>query len=339
MEQTLGNVTHYLNLRAAGAAGPLEPRWVPIAYRDGVLPWALRGSLEARRRLAALTDLDGAFVHTTTLSLLTGGLARHLPTVLSTDGTPANKSGMRALYGLGPQSRASERLKRALYRSAFANAAGFVGWTRWAAASFVEDYACPPDRVIAIPPGVDLDLFRPAARPSRIPRILFVGGDFRRKGGDLLVDAFRGRLRGRAELDLVTSAAAPVAEEAGVRLHVGVKPNSERLLALYAGADVLALPTSADCLPLVALEAAACGLPIVCTRVGGLPEAVVDGETGWVIPPGDRGSLADALERLVSDGELRARMGRSARALAERAFDARKNAVRLFEFVAARIAR
>jgi len=68
------------------------------------------------------------------------------------------------------------------------------------------------------------------------------------------------------------------------------------------------------------MQAAACGLPAVSTTVGAIREAVIDGETGLIVPPKDVPALAAALERLMADAALRARMGVAARVRAEREF-------------------
>lgn len=73
--------------------------------------------------------------------------------------------------------------------------------------------------------------------------------------------------------------------------------------------DVVALPSWTEGLPLVVLEAMARKRPVVATPVGGTPEVVVDGETGWLVPPRDPGALAEALRRLLADAELRRRFG------------------------------
>ena len=83
---------------------------------------------------------------------------------------------------------------------------------------------------------------------------------------------------------------------------------------------ILALPSRFEAFPLAILEAMLAGLPVVATDVGSVAEAVTDGETGLIVPPDDPEALAAALERLLADGELRARFGRSARARAELQF-------------------
>ena len=81
---------------------------------------------------------------------------------------------------------------------------------------------------------------------------------------------------------------------------------SERI---YAALDVFCLPSRKEGLGVAALEAMASGLPVAASRVGGLAESVVEGETGFLVPPGDQGALGQALERLLSDPPLRRRMG------------------------------
>jgi glycosyltransferase involved in cell wall biosynthesis len=333
MEQTLGNVTHYLNLRRhEGAGGEARPRWLPIEYRRGTLPWTVTGSLLARQALTpVMGDVDGVFIHTTTLAPLVVDRLRRTPAVVSCDGTPMNKRHMRQEYGLQLQGRLQEQAKRALYRGVFARCVGFVGWSTWARQSYIEDYGCPEDRVAVIPPGVDLEQFGPGDRNHAMPRLLFVGGDFVRKGGDLLLDVFRRRLRGRAELILVTR--DEIGEEPGVTVHRNVQANSPTLRQLYATSDVFVIPTRADMFSIVAMEALASGLPVVATRVGGIPDIVLPGETGHIIEPDDPEALGDALERLVTDPATRTAMGLRAREDAMRRFGAQDNARRLFEFV------
>jgi glycosyltransferase involved in cell wall biosynthesis len=337
MEQTLGSITHYLNLRehdaGADASGP--KRWIPIEYRAGRLPWTIQGSLQARRAIAPVLDeVDGMFVHTTTLAPFCADYFGKKNAILSSDGTPANKRGMRADYGLRPESHAAEWTKRSLYRKVFARAAGFVAWSNWTKQSFVEDYGCDENDVVVIPPGIDLGQFAPGNRDHELPRVLFVGGDFQRKGGDMLLDVFRTRLRGRAELDLVTG--ARVENEPGVRVHNDVKPNSVELRRLYADSDVFALPTRADCYSIVCMEALAAGLPIVATRVGGIPDMIRDRETGHLIEVGDASGLGDALESLATDIGGRGAMSAACREDARARFDIRENARRLFQFVRSR---
>lgn len=334
MEQSLGNVTHYLNLRAAEQEATwLQAHWLPIEYRSTRAPWAVSGSLDASQALLRVQrDVDVTFVHTTTIALLSPLHLPRKPLILSTDGTP-NKRGMRDWYGLKPEGPIGAELKRKLYGSIFQRADAFVSWCQWTKDSLVEDYGVDERRVTVIPPGVDLGRFRPGTRNNPKPRILFVGGDFKRKGGDLLLEVFRRRFRDRAVLELVTPADVP--SEPGVNVYRNVKANSQVLQDLFAGCDVFVLPTRGEVFPLAGMEALAAGLPLVATRVGGLPELVVDGESGRLCDVDDGEALGDALEQLIDDEGLRRRMSERARRDAEQRFDYRKNALRVFELVRA----
>jgi len=336
MEQTLGSVTHYLNLRRHESASQRSrPRWIPIEYLAARAPWTVTGSLRARRALRPVLDeVSGIFMHTTALAPLSIDYFVKRPTVLSCDGTPLNKRGMREMYGLKPEGPLAESAKRRVYREVFARARGFVAWSEWAKQSFVSDYGCREQDVAVIPPGIDLDQFSAGDRDHELPRMLFVGGDFVRKGGDLLLSVFRQRFRGRAELLLATRADIP--EEPGVRVFRDLKANSQALRDLYATSDLFVLPTRADCYSLVCMEALASSLPLVATRVGGIPEIVLEGQTGHLIDADDAEALGTALESLITQPAVRRRMGEQGRVDAVRRFDAQDNARRLFEFVDSR---
>jgi glycosyltransferase involved in cell wall biosynthesis len=134
------------------------------------------------------------------------------------------------------------------------------------------------------------------------------------------------------EIYLVTKAA--VEPRPGIYVYRDVAPNSELLKRLYATADLFVLPTLADCFPLVIQEAMAAGLPVVATDVGAIREAVRDGETGLLLPPGDVHALAVALATLVADPAARQAMGVRGRAMAEQSFDSVANARRIIAIMA-----
>jgi glycosyltransferase involved in cell wall biosynthesis len=339
MEQTLGSVTHYLNLRRHESAyAGCKAHWLPVEYREARIagtPWTVTGSLAARRALKpVLSQVDGVFIHTATLAPFAVDYFRNKPAIISADGTPLNKRAMRAEYGLKPEWPGMERAKQLVYREVFARARGFVAWSNWAKQSFVEDYGCREADVAVIPPGIDLEHFSTGERQHELPRILFVGGDFVRKGGDLLLRVFRQRLRGKAELLLVTR--SQLAEEPGVRTFNKIAPNSPELLQLYRDADIFVLPTRADCYSLVCMEALASGLPCIATNVGGIADILDEGETGHLLSVDDGVGLGDALEALIADPSRRRLMGERCRQVAMERFDSGANARALFEFVCSR---
>ena len=91
----------------------------------------------------------------------------------------------------------------------------------------------------------------------------------------------------------------------------------EQKASAYAQADVFVLPSYAEGLPMALLEAMAWGLPAICTPVGSIPKQVHDGVEGFLVQPGDVAHLARAIERIVGDDALRARMAVAARATVE----------------------
>jgi glycosyltransferase involved in cell wall biosynthesis len=91
--------------------------------------------------------------------------------------------------------------------------------------------------------------------------------------------------------------------------------------ALLASADVFVLSSLSEGMPISILEAMAAGLPVVATAVGGVPELVVDGETGLLVPPGNAEALEAAVRKVVEDGALRRRMGVAGRRRALDRFD------------------
>jgi phosphatidylinositol alpha-1,6-mannosyltransferase len=195
---------------------------------------------------------------------------------------------------------------------------------------------------LQLPPGVDPQRFRPlddaARRVTRVrfgldpdaPLVLGVSRLVPRKGFDVLIDAV-------ADLDGVELAIAgsgrdhnrltKLATRLGSRAHLLGRVADHDLPSLYASADAFAMVCrdrwgglEAEGFGIVFLEAAACGVPAVAGRSGGAHEAVVDGETGYVVEPRDVAAVRASLERLLGDDARRARMGAAARERVERDF-------------------
>lgn len=338
MEHVLGHTTHYRNMRAAIDAEPgVSATWYPLTFPPRgtleTLPllrsnWSLRASVRARRMLASADRYDALFFHTQIATLLSAGLMRRVPTVVSLDATPVNYDAVGAAYGHRAASSAVEGVKRTLNRRSLRAARALVTWCDWARQSLIDDYGIEGERITVIPPGVDLSLWpRPAPNDATGPaRLLFVGADFARKGGAILLDAFT-CLHGRCELHLVTKDA--VAPAPGIHVYPNIMPNSDALKRLYATADIFVLPTLADCFPLVIQEAMAAGLPVISTNVGAIGEAVRDGETGLLAVPGHARALAAALDALITDAPRRRAMGVRGREVAEQSFDSAANARRI----------
>jgi glycosyltransferase involved in cell wall biosynthesis len=171
-----------------------------------------------------------------------------------------------------------------------------------------------------------------------LPRVIFVGGDFHRKGGDLLVDVYRKMFRGRLQLHVVTRR-GQLDPEPGLNVHIGLTSNDRRLQRLYQDCDLLVIPTRADCFSIAGLEAMSSGLPVITCPIGGVAELFTHGHEGFFVPPDDGRALARALEALIDDAGRRQRMGRAARDLSLRRYDAEVNSRRLFDLLKTLVAK
>jgi glycosyltransferase involved in cell wall biosynthesis len=355
LERSLGHITHADNLRRlVPAEAGIDVELVEIPWEtEGIaarLPvfatnWTVRSGLRARRairRMHRKAPLDALFVHTQVPAVLSADWVGRIPTVVSLDATPLQYDELGGQYGHQVSDGRIEKLKWRANRACLRRAAHIVTWSSWARDGVIDGYEIEPGKITVVPPGVvPSEWHRTEPRAAGGPvRILFVGGDLARKGGDVLLDVFT-ELRAAlvatggpdVELHLVTKSEVP--DTPGVSVHRDMQPNSTELIALYHEADIFCLPTRGDCLPMVLSEAGAAGLPLVSTDVAGIPEIVRPGETGVLVPVDDRGALVDALRTLVEQPELRAQLGAGARRLVDREFDAVTNTHTLVELLRA----
>jgi D-inositol-3-phosphate glycosyltransferase len=200
-------------------------------------------------------------------------------------------------------------------------------------------YGAQPAKVGVVNPGVDLDMFSPAdqlvarkalgLRPDAIV-LAFVGRIQPLKAPDILIRAAarmlekEPSLRDRLVVAIIGGPSgngmehpeshAQLARELGIYdVTWFVKPMARAALAdWYRAASVVCVPSYSESFGLVALEAQACGTPVVAAAVGGLTTAVADGVTGLLVPGHDIGDFADALRRIATDPQLRETMSRAA---------------------------
>jgi glycosyltransferase involved in cell wall biosynthesis len=182
--------------------------------------------------------------------------------------------------------------------------------------------------------------FAGVAAPSDAkPVILHVARLVEKKGTAYLLEAFAKIASRHPAVELVVIGAGPLAVPLADRAHalgiaarvrwLGARPHAE-VRQWLSRAAVFSLPSctaangDAEGLGIVLVEAAASGVPVVATRHGGIPEAVEDGKTGFLVAERSAGELADALDALLSAESLRARMGGEARRLASERFDIRR---------------
>lgn len=347
LEQALGHVTHSKNLqanvprdsdvRAHWGLVPFEARGLAARIPVYKSNWTVRAGLRARATVAHMARaarLDALFFHTQVPAILAQDWLRRIPGIVSLDATPLQYDRLGQFYQHEQGPGWMEGLKWRLNRDCYRGARHIVAWSRWTKQSLVDEYAVPADKVTVIPPGVNArEWARPTPRALRDgpAKILFVGANLERKGGLLLLEAFRALRAQGVELHLVTK--DKVAPEPGLFVYNAMQPNSAPLKALYHECDIFALPTFGDCLPMVLSEAGAAGMGVVSTTVAGIPEIVRDGDTGLAVPPGDARALEEALRRLVLDPALRLRLGERATAHVAREYDAQKNTGRLLDLL------
>ncbi|HEX8742433.1 MAG TPA: glycosyltransferase [Thermoleophilaceae bacterium] len=196
--------------------------------------------------------------------------------------------------------------------------------------------------------GIDRSIFHPAAErdPNDRVEILNVAGMSARKGHRFLLEALE-TLHARG-VDFHARLVGDGPERDGLEALVRERGLADRVEFmgalgehvvpdLYRQADVFCLPSFAEGVPTVLMEAMATGLPVVATHIMGVPELVRDGRTGLVVPPARADALADALEALARDPELRRRLGDAARECVTSEYDLNRAAEAL-EAVLARLA-
>ena len=348
MEQHVGMQTFYKNMRqVVDKHEQISAEWIEIAYTKSLaitknlnrsvnhLLGTGFGMLQARRGLIH-RNADAIFFNTQVPALLAGRILKHTPYVLSTDITPIQYDAWSDEYdhriGYPPFI---ERYKYSRNRICFQNAQKVIAWSSWTAGSLINDYHVNPAKVEVIPPGVDLDMWQPRVGQQEADKfnILFVGSDFKRKGGDLLVKAFRKLPSERFHLHLVTK--AKVAEEKGISVYRQMRPNSAELLDLYQRAHVYVHPARAEAYGISAVEAVAVGLPVIVTRVGGLQSVVDDHISGYLLDEANPELIAQRIRDVVADDEHRQAMAFAARLRAEQFFDSEKNTQRVLTLIQA----
>lgn len=182
-----------------------------------------------------------------------------------------------------------------------------------------------PEKLAVVTPFIDPQRFHPVPKPDRTFRVLYVGTIEPRKGVHYLISAFLQANLANAELLLVGG----VSTRALHRLITDTLTNHDCIhqefwnfsdqepTQVYGRGSVLVLPSVEDGFGLVALEAMACGLPVIVTSHCGAADLVQDGVNGFVVPPRDPAAIAEKLTFLAENESVRVEMGKAARVIAE----------------------
>ena len=301
--------------------GPMEVsdlrtsvRLQKVRRRLGLRPALPMQSRAASRSFArqisdAVQDVDPQVIFSPVGSAILSDFGGTLPTVYSSDAT------FRLMQGYYPKytnitSRAAREAdvveRRTIERSDL-----IVYPTEWVARSAIDHYGADTQKVHVVPYGANIDppdRERALAERQAGPlRLLFVGVDWQRKGGDIAMHAAETLNRRGTEAALTVIGCRPPAqrEDAWLTVIPFLDKNDPaaraELAEHYLNADVFILPTRQECYGIVFCEAAAYGLPVVATDTGGVSGVVRHGETGRLLPPEAEGpDYADAIESILS---------------------------------------
>jgi len=299
-------------MRALGKSSPVRCAGWDLHAERYLLLWKLvmdqwfRGPLD-------LSRFDVMHVMTQGLALSTVAAKRRRPGLALALNIDATAVQQCREFGF---SRIAKSYSVRSERRMFDAADLVVTRNEWAAGSLRSDLGLPEEKIHVASNSIPLTTEHKhdgvERQRSELPRIVFVGS-WRRKGGDLLLRVHQERFADRAELHVFSSVPSPDRSARNVVWH-GLAPREELLGRWLPSMDLFVLPSRDDMLPWAALEASAAGLPVVAADLGSIPQAVRDGETGLLFPPGDVGALGDAVGALLDDPVRRDAMGRAGRA-------------------------
>ena len=267
------------------------------------------------------TAYDALAFHSQTAGLASLDLMRRYPTLISMDITNTQASQ----EWNHPWTRWTYWPCVFWERKIFKAAARIACWSDWVRnAVLAENPGLSPEKVQTLTPGADLEAFLsiPLIRTGREKtQLLFVGGDFERKGGNDLIAVFEAYLQDTCELHIVSNG-APQRVPAGITVYRNLEAYSPELLQRYAEADIFVLPTRNEAYGLVFAEAMAAGLPVVTTDINAIPDMLPESSLPYLIAPGDQAGLLKAVNELKADPGLRNRLGSFGRERAMSHFNA-----------------
>jgi glycosyltransferase involved in cell wall biosynthesis len=283
-------------------------------------PWQVEFIARQKARQVVDRPFDILLIHGWEKAVAFRHLARRMPAALMMDSVPATVNHQRRRQGFKGWKRSLSHL---VHHRAFARAAQeydfFLPKSSDCAASLQRDYGVAPERCFVTHAPQNLAVWKPGARSASLPiRLLFVGNDFARKGGDFLLRLYAEFLTDTCSLTIVSNDPSLEARKLppGVRWLRGI--NREQLLEVYRDCDIFMFPSQQDYAPQVLAEALAVGLPCLVNDFDGARDLVHNGETGFVFTLDTPAEVwAEHVKRLAANpGEL-TRMSACARQLAE----------------------
>lgn len=233
-------------------------------------------------------------------------------------------SDLSEIY-MGNKPRIPGSLLSKRIRSLVQHGCIFLCMSKWYLDALREQFHVSDDRLVYLPFCVDTEKWTPISnKPSPIRRkVLFIGTDMARKGGDILYELANLPQFENVEFHIVSANALP--GPPNVHIHRSMRVESAELIRLTAESDIFVLPTRADISPIAILEAAACALPAIVSKRGAISELVKDGFTGSVVAESNTNMFAEELTRYLSDPSLLKQRGLNARQYVEENFGIRRH--------------
>jgi glycosyltransferase involved in cell wall biosynthesis len=249
------------------------------------------------------------------------------PMFVSLDATFHQQAGSRwfseiAMPNIAPRL-VSALIKRE--RALFERASALFPWSSLAAKSLLDEYKTAREKVHILPPSLEMP--PPRQNPKHeTPRALFVGADFKRKGGDVLLESFRS-FRGQLELDILTR--SPVPPESGVRLWRNIEAHTPAWETLWNDASFFIFPSLLETFGIVLVEALAFELPVIASRTGAADEILDYGKAGYLLDAVTPDDLSLCIDAVLSDFPTALNKARAGRKRAETEYELARNTTRL----------
>jgi len=204
---------------------------------------------------------------------------------------------------------------------------------------YAEEMGVNPSKISVVPNAVDTLKFHPSSTPRKrdsIVNVGFVGRLVSNKGPQLLIEAVPQIIRNCSNVQFQIVGQGPMlkklqqrARQLSVEDVVRFLGNVPSMVEFLQSCDIVVRPSLTDGMPLTVLESMACGIPTVASRVGGTPEILQDGYTGYLVEPRSIDQLASRVSSLTADSKLRAKMGSRARRFVERYYSWKRVAERV----------
>lgn len=317
-DASLHGVYRYLN--ALRAFHPSRQRWRENFYKN-VPAFRLRSQLADQHFQAGRQQIDMVIQ----IGVLFNARWRPdaLPSIIYTDYT-AHLTAQRPSSGRSPFSRQERQQWLALERDAFSKASHICTRSELVRQSIIRDYGIPSQNVSVIGGGINFAHLPPVVKHHHTdePTILFIGKELYRKGGDILLEAFaqvRQSVPGARLKMLTAEPIPPHFPTEGVDI---IRPtwNRQKIADLYLSADIFVLPSRLETWGDVLVEAMSYGLPCIGVAGQAMEEIIEHGFSGLICPAEDISSLAECMLSLLTDVQLRCRLGQQARIKAEKTY-------------------